>query len=407
MGLLLLLRQADSLSALQPLLPQQKLWQQSWGWGSSNTLHNQQQRQQQQPPNQQQQQQQQGDQASTAPAAAAPPPLRPRRQQQQGQQQQQSRLVRLVQGNSLKMQLKQQLEGLDLTADLAINEVCVDGVTRYATTPLRLAIDLAPSTSSTKRFKLRQQGGGSSSSTGSSDATAGSSTGGSSSWLQNVLFRVGMHGVVAPLGDTTAAVGGSSVVAESSAGGISSQQRQQQQQQREHGVSLHAQGALALTGSRILWEASEKPWEAAATERSSFHKQQQRQQQQQQLQQPQAELAVQPLQLSPTDSSNSTNSGTQQHGSTGAAREDGSSGKGGGSTGLQAKGSSSRGRGSSRSSRGGGGKQRVLMFQGQELQLPLLNPGSVQESLQVREKDQVAGRADPGAGCCPGCPCPH
>lgn len=285
-----------------------------------------------------------------------------------------------MQGNSLKMQLKQQLEGLDLTADLAINEVCVDGVTRYATTPLRLAVDLAPSSSSTKRFKLRQQGS-SSSSTGSSDAAAGSSAGGSSSWLQNVLFRVGMYGVVARLGDTTAAVGGSNVVARSSAGGSSSQQRQQQQ--REHGVSLHAQGALALTGSRTLWEARDKPWEAAATERSSFHKQQQRQQQQQ-LQQPQAELAVQPLQLSPTDSSNSTNSSTQLQGGTGAAREDSSSSKGSGSTSSkQAKGSSSRGRGSSSSSRGGGGKQRVLMFQGQELQLPLLNPGSVQESLQV------------------------
>lgn len=365
--------QSDSLTALQPLLPQQKWnWQQSWNWGSSNALlrHH----------HQQQQQQQQGADTASAPAAVPDPPRRPRQQQQQ----QQSRLVRLVQGNSLKLQLKQQLEGLDLTADLAMNEMCVDGVTRYAATPLRLAVDIAPSSSSTKRAKLRQGIACSSgSSGGSSDAAPGGSSG--SSWLQGVLFRVGVHGVVAPLGNAAAA---SSIGASRSTTGAGSS-NQQQQQQREHGVSLHAQGALALAGSATLWEAKDKPWEAAAADRRKHHKQQQQQQRAQQ-----AELSVQPLQISDNNSSSGNNSAAQQGDGTAVSKEGvdkgaSSSGKGDSSTSSkQQKGSSSssRGRqsGSGSSSRGGGSKQRVLTFQGQEYKLPLLNPGSVQESIQVR-----------------------
>jgi hypothetical protein len=370
-----LLLQSDSLAALQPLLPEQKLWQQSWNWGSSNALHRHQ--------HHAQQQQQQpspgltsgaapalaaaGTAATAAPATVCEAPSRPR------QQQQQSRLVRLVQGNSLKLQLKQQLEGLDLTADLAINEMCVDGVTRYATTPLRLAVDIAPSSSSTKRLKLQQDSTGSS--TGSTDAATGSGRG--SSWLQGVLFRVGLHGVVAPCGEAAAAAAGSST--NRAAAGSSSNNQQQQQQHREHGVCLHAQGALALTGSTTLWQAGDKPWEAAAAERRKHHKQQQQQQRQQQ-QREQAELVMQPLQLDNSSSS-------AQPGVTLAAEKEGSSSSSKASsrssTGKEQKSSNSRSRHGSSSSKGGSGKQRVLMFQGQEYKLPLLNPGTVQESIQV------------------------
>jgi hypothetical protein len=394
--------QSDSLSALKPLLPQQKLWQQSWNWGSSNALHHHQ--QQQQPSSQN------SASTSTAAAAAADAPARPRRQQQQ---QQQSRLVRLVQGNSLKLQLKQDLQGLDLTADLAMNEMSVDGVTRYAVTPLRLALDVAPSRSSTKRLKPREGSSSSSSSgsaaasSGSSDAAVGSGSGSGSSWLQGVLFRVGVHGVVAPAEAASTAAVGSTGTARATGSGTTSNQ-QQQQQQREHGVCLHAQGALALTGSKTLWEAKDRPWEAAAAERRRHHKQQQRQKQAH-LQQ--AELAIQPLQLPDSDtttSSSSSSSGgltkqqsptpapTPHDSSSSSSTAGGTSSTAGGMSSTaggtsstaskqqqkKASGSSGSRHSSSSSSRGGGGKPRVLSFQGQEFKLPLLNPGSVQESVQ-------------------------
>ncbi|WIA21737.1 hypothetical protein OEZ85_000902 [Tetradesmus obliquus] len=192
---------------------------------------------------------------------------------QQQQQQQQRGWARMGRNSSLAMQLKQQLEGLDLTADLAVNEPSVEGVRRYATTPLRLAVDLAPSSSSRH----------------------GSSSSSSSSRLKGLLFRVGLHGVVAP-------------VEGAAAGDAQQQQQQLQQQQQQQALSVHCQGAVALSGSKAVWEASQKPWQAAAAaakeQRAKRQKQRQRQLeaaqqavQEQDQQQQQAQLQGQEIAL--------------------------------------------------------------------------------------------------------------
>lgn len=69
-------------------------------------------------------------------------------------------------GASAALQLKQQLlDGYELTADLAVNEPSLDGVRSSVNTPLRLCVDVAPR------------------------PTQG---------LAPVLYRVGLHGVLAP-----------------------------------------------------------------------------------------------------------------------------------------------------------------------------------------------------------------
>jgi len=112
-------------------------------------------------------------------------------------------------GMSAALQLKQQLlDGYDLTADLAVNEPSLDGVHRAVNTPLRLSVDVAPRP--TQR-------------------------------LGPLLYRVGVHGVLAPA--TVDSAGG--------AGGSSS----------SHILAAHMQGALALAGHTTLWQASNKPWQ--------------------------------------------------------------------------------------------------------------------------------------------------
>jgi hypothetical protein len=79
---------------------------------------------------------------------------------------------------TLAVQLRHKLEGLDLTADLAVNELAVDGVRRYSSTPLRMSVDLAPPS---KR-------------------------------LQGLMYRIGLQGVLAPrqLVGRSSGAGGSS-----------------------------------------------------------------------------------------------------------------------------------------------------------------------------------------------------
>jgi hypothetical protein len=358
--------QSDSVRSLQPLLPQGQRWQQSWARLQSSSNIKQ---QEQQGPQQQQRQQQQ-------------------------QQQQQGRLVRLVQGNTLTMQLRQQLEGLELTADLAMNEMCADSVTRYTTTPLRITLDVAPSGNFAKRMRLHHAsassagaegaagGSGNSRAGGSGSAGSGSSSGsaapggsgsdggrGSRSSLQGLLFRVGLHGVVAPLEDS-----GSSGASASG---------QQQQQQQQHCLSMHAQGALAITGTKTLWEAGRKPWQAAADAAAAAQRKrkQQQQQQQQQQQTAPAELAVQPLHA---DGRRRTTGGSAAAAAAAAAAADGapadSSSRGGSKQQRQGSGSGDT---PGRHSRGSSSKPRVLSLNGREIQLPLCNPGAVQDSLQV------------------------
>lgn len=89
---------------------------------------------------------------------------------------------------TLAVQLRHKLEGLDLTADLAVNELAVDGVRRYSSTPLRMSVDLAPPS---KR-------------------------------LQGLMYRIGLQGVLVPRqlpGGPSAAVG---VVQGGSSSGIGS-----------------------------------------------------------------------------------------------------------------------------------------------------------------------------------------
>lgn len=71
-----------------------------------------------------------------------------------------------MRGMSAALQLKQQLlDGYELTADLAVNEPSLDGVRRAVNTPLRLSVDVGPRP--TQR-------------------------------LGPLLYRVGVHGVLAP-----------------------------------------------------------------------------------------------------------------------------------------------------------------------------------------------------------------
>jgi hypothetical protein len=331
------------------------------------------------------------------------------------QQQQQRGWAKMGQNSSLSMQLKQQLEGLDVTADLALNEPSVEGVRRYATTPLRLAVDLAPSSSSRHSSS-------------------------SSSRLKGLLFRVGLHGVVAPV--------------EGAAAGDS-----QQQQQQQHALSVHCQGAVALSGSKTVWEASQKPWQSAAAaakeQRAKRQKQRQRQleaaqqavQEQDQQQQQQAQLQVQPLQLGDSSSAAAdispegsvaaaaamaegagdaatpaagSSPGSEQHSSSSSkhrhhnhhhktstssssssrlatAKPSSTS-----STTTAAASSSNR---TSTSHTGPGPRKRYLTLQGQEIPLPLLSPANVQDSIQETgsrlerlrsELRQLRGRVEAG-----------
>jgi hypothetical protein len=342
----------------------------------------------------------------------------------QQQQQQQRGWAKMGQASSLSMQLKQQLEGLDLTADLALNEPSVEGVRRYATTPLRLAVDLAPSSSSSRH-------------------------GGSSSRLKGLLFRVGLHGVVAPV-----------------EGGAAGDAQPQQQQQQQHALSVHCQGAVALSGSKTVWEAAQKPWQSAAAaakeQRAKQQKQRQRQleaaqqavqeQDQQRQQQQQADLQVQPLQL---DSSNDTGAGHSTDAApppavtSGAGASTGGDAAGPAAAAAAAAGSSDQQTASSKhhrhhhhhksstttssSSRHAtaksgstsaattvansssnnrsssqpcpAGRKRYLTLQGQEIALPLLSPAAVQDTLQESgsrlerlrsELRQLRGRVEAG-----------
>jgi hypothetical protein len=331
---------------------------------------------------------------------------------QQQQQQQQRGWAKMGQNSSLSMQLKQQLEGLDLTADLAVNEPSVEGVRRYATTPLRLAVDLGPSSSSKH----------------------GSS---SSSKLKGLLFRVGLHGVVAPVE------------------GSSASDSQPQRQQQQHALSVHCQGAVALSGSKTVWEAAQKPWQSAAAaakeQRAKRQKQRQKQleaaqqaiqEQDQQQQKQQAELQVQPLQVGSSSSSSSSSGGNAGHSTAGspstaaaaaagdmvtAAHEPASAeqhhtsskhhhhhhhhkgssssssrhaaAKSGSTTTTTA---TSTTRNSSSSSTG---RKRHLTLQGQEIPLPLCSPAAVQDSIQDNssrlerlrsELRQLRGRVEAG-----------
>jgi hypothetical protein len=298
-------------------------------------------------------------------------------QQQRGSSNKPACWSRLDQGGSLMLQLKQQLEWLDLTADLAVNEPSVEGVRRYSRTPLRLAVDLAPNSSSTMR-RMKNSGK-----------------------LKGLLFRVGLHGAVAPVEDVaghTAAAAG-----RSNAGGSTAAAAAEHQQ---HGLSVHCQGAVAVTADKTIWEAQQKPWQAAAEVAAAQHKRnkQKRQQQQQAVMSAgAADLPVQPLQL-PEAHHNSVSSSNAvaaaasntaaaaagsalSNGSSGTTTNHNKAGQGGNrnkshhpQTGKASSSSSSR----AASSKHGSSKKQFLTFNGQEIPLPLCSPATVQEALQVR-----------------------
>lgn len=287
----------------------------------------------------------------------------PTQQQQQSQRSSSSRgWSRLSQGGSLSLQLKQKLEGLDLTADLAINEPAVEGVSRYCAAPLRLALDLAPGSGGSGSGLL---GGG-----GGSRA---------SRRLNGLLFRVGLHGAVAPV-------------------------EGEQGQQQAHALAVHCQGAIALSASKTVWEAPQKPWQASAAAAAAQHKRQRQRQRQEQQDAAAAaaaaasrELPVQPLVLEDADSNSSAASAVSSTGATAGSFSDSQHSSSSGSGGSRRRGSGARARrqtgggGSSRSGAGKGSssggsasssKPRVLTLHGTEIQLPLASPAAVQESLQ-------------------------
>lgn len=114
-------------------------------------------------------------------------------------------------GASALLQLKQRFDQQELTAELAVNELCVESVQQYALTPLRISLGMAPR------------------------------AGGHSNWLQ---YRLGGLCVLAPA-DAAAA---------SAAPGGAAPLR----------MSSHMQGALAARGASVLWQAKHKPWQAPA-----------------------------------------------------------------------------------------------------------------------------------------------
>eukprot|EP00879_Flechtneria_rotunda_P008163 GHRR01008551.1.p1 GENE.GHRR01008551.1~~GHRR01008551.1.p1 ORF type:complete len:366 (+),score=190.80 GHRR01008551.1:764-1861(+) len=275
-------------------------------------------------------------------------------------------LSNVGQSTSLSMQLKQQLEGLDLTADIAVNDPSVESVRNYCITPLRVAVDLAPSGNGSV-FRVKRGRG----------------------VMQGLLYRVGLHGVVAPVEDIVNPAGAAAAAP------------------RQHALSVHCQGAIALSGSKTVWEAECKPWQAAAEDAASRHKRhKQRLRQQAQLIQQQHESADTALQPGPhPDSSSSIALAAAAVGAVGAATstaaghhdiDASSSSDSSSSNTKQPKQQRSSAAAASTSTRrvringstagstsnDGSSRKRSMTLQGTEILLPLASPAAVQESLQ-------------------------
>lgn len=119
------------------------------------------------------------------------------------------------------MELKQQLEGLELTANLAVNEPCVDSVRRYTVTPLRLSVDVTPRVPRNR-------------------------------WL---LYRIGMHGAMSQLesglADEDADYSIVTSIDSDMDNGASNSSVQQREEQRS--TALHLQVSKSHISTCLKW----------------------------------------------------------------------------------------------------------------------------------------------------------